>query len=110
MKVNSSAFVDNDEDLVETEVESDGNLSHEDAEYEGDDCIEVIDLNNNCVRLPKGLDDDDDDAEESIEKNIQDDKRFEQQNRRRQYTMGIVIKRAVCVPPRIGGVYFCNQY
>jgi hypothetical protein len=94
--VNSDTLVCDDEEL--TDGESDGGLSHKDAGGEGDDYIEVIDLNNRCIRMPKGGDD----ADEPVEENIKNDERFESQNKRRMYTMAIIIKKAVRITNRQG--------
>jgi hypothetical protein len=92
--VNSDTLVRDDEEL--TDGKSDGGLSHKDAGNEGDDYIEVIDLNNRCIRMLKGGDN----ADESVEENIKNDERWDSQNKRRMYRIVIVIKRAVCITNR----------
>ena len=95
--VSSDTLVLDDEEP--TDGKSDGGLFHKDAgKNEGDDYIEVIDLNNRCIGMPKGGDD----ADESVEENIKNDERFESQNKRRMYRMAIVIKRAVRITNRQG--------
>jgi hypothetical protein len=64
-----------EKDILEGE-ESEGNLSHEDADDEGDDYYEVIDRKGNCIRMLKGGGDDDGD-EEAMEARIQNNEQFD---------------------------------
>jgi hypothetical protein len=95
-----------EEDMLEGE-ESEGNLSHEDADDEGDDYYEVIDRKGNCIRMLKGGGDDDDD-DEAMEARIQDDKRFDQQGQRRRYSMGMTINRAVRIYRNRCGLFLAH--
>lgn len=92
-----------EEDLLEDD-ESEGYLSHQDADYEEDNYYEVIDRNNNCIRMRKG-DGDDEDDDAAMEARIQEDQRFGDQNNRRRYNMGVIINRAVRISMNRRGLF-----
>lgn len=93
-----------EEEDHDSDVGDASDLSHSDAEDEGDDFIEVVmqDGTIEKVMKPEGIEEAT--AQDEFEKAIQDDPIYDMLHNRRRQRMSIVIITGVCI--RIGNAHF----